>query len=212
MSEMKIKICGMRDTDNIAAIAALHPHYLGFIFYKSSPRYVGDEFVMPVLSEEIKKAGVWVNAEVDEISGLAAKHSLDAIQLHGSESPAMCAAIGAKGYQVIKAFSIDEAFDFDLTDDYAGFVDYFLFDTRGKYYGGNARKFNWDLLKKYKGVTNYFLSGGLSPEMISQAQALADERLHVLDFNSGIEISPGLKDIGKARQLFGSVGSKHIST
>lgn len=199
---MKIKICGMRDIKNIEAVAALRPHYMGFIFYKLSPRYVGDNFELKIsLPEDIIKVGVWVNAEPDEILAIAERNVFNAIQLHGNESPADCEVLRKKGYQLIKAFAVDEYIDFNLTDHYADVCDYFLFDTKGKQPGGNAEKFNWGLLNKYKGNTPYFLSGGLSLHNFGNALALRDKRLYALDFNSGIEQSPGYKDLSKVCQL-----------
>jgi phosphoribosylanthranilate isomerase len=199
---MKIKICGMREAKNIEAVAALHPHYMGFIFYPPSPRFVGDDFVLPsAIDKTILKVGVFVNASADEILKSAEKYKLDIIQLHGTESPADCQAIRNRGYQVIKAFAINEHFDFSSTAEYAEVCDYFLFDTNGKHYGGNAQTFNWELLQKYTGDKPYFLSGGLAIDNFKDALALNDARLHALDFNSGLEFSPGLKDLKKVEEV-----------
>ena len=198
---MKIKICGMCEGNNIEVVAALHPHYMGFIFYPTSPRFVGDDFVMPsAIDKTILKVGVFVNASADEILKLVEKYNLDFIQLHGIESPDDCQAIRDRGYQVIKAFAINEHFDFSSTAEYAEVCDFFLFDTKGKHYGGNAQSFNWDLLQKYKGDKPYFLSGGLTLNNISEALSLTDARIHALDFNSGLELSPGLKDLEKVEE------------
>jgi len=197
---MKIKICGMRERQNIIDMSVLHPHYMGFIFYAASPRFVGHDFIMPVLPDSIIKVGVWVNEKLTEILSTAERYQLKAVQLHGNESPVTCAAIREQGYTVIKAFSVDEHFDFSLTKDFTAVADYFLFDTKGQYFGGNAKNFNWDLLKKYTCNRPYFLSGGINNENISKAIEINDERLYALDLNSGLEISPGLKDIVKAKE------------
>jgi phosphoribosylanthranilate isomerase len=207
---MKIKICGMRDRQNIIDLADLHPHYMGFIFYDASPRFVGHDFVMPLLPESTIKVGVWVNEAHTEILSTAEKHQLEAVQLHGNESPATCAAIHEQGYTVIKAFSIDEDFDFGFTKDYTSVVDYFLFDTKGQYFGGNAKSFNWDLLKNYTYSRPYFLSGGINNQNIDKALKLRDQRLHALDLNSGLEISPGFKDLVFAKEAIDKM-NKHIN-
>ena len=106
----KLKICGMKFPENILEISQLKPDFLGFIFYDKSPRNFEGE--IPDLPKEIKKVGVFVNASSDEILQKAKQHNLDFIQLHGNESPEFCSEIQKK-IPVIKAFSVDEYFDFD---------------------------------------------------------------------------------------------------
>ena len=126
---------------------------------------------------------------------------LDFVQLHGNESPAQCDELKATGLGVIKVFSIDDDFNFELTKPYRKVVDYFLFDTKGKYYGGNAKTFNWKILERYDQEIPFFLSGGLSPENVNALGDIVKMNLHALDLNSGVEISPGLKDIEKIRTI-----------
>lgn len=191
----------MRDVKNIADVAGLQPDYMGFIFYPHSARYVGDDFTLPEkFPAGIKKTGVWVNAPLDKILASIKSLQLDAVQLHGHESAEMADAIRQTGVEVIKVFSVGDDFDFRQTKAYEAVADYFLFDTKGKNYGGNAIAFNWELLKNYEGEKAYFLSGGLNLENLSDALALHDSRLYGLDFNSGLEITPGVKDISKVQQ------------
>ncbi len=192
----------MRDAENIAAVASLCPQYLGFIFYPKSPRFVGESFdISANLPASIKRVGVFVNESNAVIIAKSKSLKLDLVQLHGNESPEICDELKATGLGVIKVFSIDEDFDFELTKPYRDVVDYFLFDTKGKYYGGNATTFNWQVLEKYDQKIPFFLSGGLSPENVNALGDIVKMNIHALDLNSGVEISPGLKDLEKIRTI-----------
>jgi phosphoribosylanthranilate isomerase len=200
--DIAIKICGMRDAENIAAIGSLRPQYMGFIFYPKSPRYVGDSFDIPAnLPASIKRVGVFVNESNAVIIAKSNTLKLGLVQLHGNESPAQCDELKATGLGVIKVFSIDDDFSFELTKPYREVVDYFLFDTKGKYYGGNAKAFNWKILGKYDQEVPFFLSGGLSPDNVNTLGDIQKMNLHALDLNSGVEVNPGLKDIEKIRTI-----------
>jgi phosphoribosylanthranilate isomerase len=111
------------------------------------------------------------------------------------------------GYKVIKALSIDATFDFNQASAYQGSVDFFLFDTKGPLYGGNAMRFDWSLLRNYDQSVPFFLSGGLSPENVTAVSGLADMNLHALDVNSGIESSPGVKDLGRLTEFLTAVAT-----
>lgn len=198
---IKLKVCGMRDPENIRAIGSLEPHYMGFIFYKPSPRYVGENFVVPAdIPASVIPVGVFVNETTEQIIALASHAGIRVLQLHGAETPQQCQALKDHGYTLIKVFSVGEEFDFSVTEPYEGIVHYFLFDTRGKYHGGNARTFNWSLLQGYHQRIPFFLSGGLTPDNIEGIDTLRHMNLHALDINSGVEISPGLKDYEQVKQ------------
>ena len=200
--DIAIKICGMRDAENIAAVASLRPQYMGFIFYPKSPRFVGESFDLPAnLPASIKRVGVFVNESNAVIIAKGKSLKLDFVQLHGNESPAQCDELKTTGLGVIKVFSIDDDFNFELTKPYREVVDYFLFDTKGKYYGGNAKTFKWEMLEAYDQEVPFFLSGGLSPDNVNTLGDIQKMNLHALDLNSGVEISPGLKDIEKIRTI-----------
>jgi len=205
---LKLKICGMRDERNIRDVAALSPDFMGFIFYPASPRYVGDTFFIPNdFPSSIKRTGVFVNESVESVLDKVKKYPLDFVQLHGSETPEQCRLVKEQGVQVIKVFSVNDEFDFVITKLYEKTVDYFLFDTKGKFYGGNAQPFNWQILKKYNQKLPFFLSGGLSPDTMEGILALQEMNLFALDVNSGAEVSPGVKDI----RLIEAVKQKMIS-
>lgn len=191
----------MRDKENILDVASVAPDYLGFIFYKASPRYVGDDFEMPKgIEPRIKRVGVFVNESTEAIVLLVKEHQLDAVQLHGEEPPAQCQNLKTQGVEVIKVFSVDDNFSFDGLVPYVSVVDYFLFDTKGKWHGGNGVPFDWQTLKNYKSAVPYFLSGGISADNISQINQLQDSRLMAIDINSGVEARPGLKDMNKLKE------------
>lgn len=191
----------MRDAGNILQVAARGPHYMGFIFYEKSPRFVGHDFRLPALPADVRAVGVFVNAPVEKIVETARALSLDYVQLHGDETVADCRTLKAAGIGVIKVFSIDDHIDWARMQAYKSVVDFFLFDTKGKYYGGNAVAFDWKLLAGYDQEIPFFLSGGLSPENIAGVRELQHMNLHAVDVNSGVEDSPGVKNIGKLYAL-----------
>jgi phosphoribosylanthranilate isomerase len=196
MTTLKIKVCGMRDRENILQIKELNPDYLGFIFYPNSPRYVEaiDKSVLSLL-QPIKKTAVFVNATLEEVKTTVKEYHFDAVQLHGNESPDYCNEVKKEDVEVIKAFGIHENFDWKLLEPYLDVVDYFLFDTYTSAHGGSGKTFNWKVLKEYPFEKPYFLSGGIGPENVESALAIQDERLYGLDLNSKFEHSPGLKNI-----------------
>jgi phosphoribosylanthranilate isomerase len=198
---VKLKVCGMRELENIKEVSSLQPDFMGFIFYSGSPRCILADFEMPQLPASIKKVGVFVNESVDRIESLIPKHGLDFVQLHGHETPEQCEKLKNSNVKVIKTFSVDEHFDFSRTKSFEGSVDYFLFDTKGKSHGGNGQVFNWELLQKYDDTVPFFLSGGLSPENIHAVSRLRDMNLFAVDINSGVEVKPGLKDVSQLKVL-----------
>ena len=201
-NKIRIKVCGMRDSENILQVAKLQPDYIGFIFYSKSKRFVGDDFKIPEqLQKNIKRVGVFVNEGTQEILKLSAKHALDFIQLHGNESTEQCDEIKARGLGVIKVFQIDNHFDFVEINAFKKSVDYFLFDTKIESYGGSGKAFDWSLLNQYNQEIPFFLSGGLSASTIKDVTGLQGMNLHALDINSGVEVSPGLKRIELINEL-----------
>lgn len=198
----------MRDKANLAELIELKPDFIGFIFYDKSPRYVGDlldENLVRSISKPIKKVGVFVNSNPDYILRIAKKYDLQYVQLHGRETPDFCRNLKSRGVNVIKAFSIDEAFNFASLNNYKPHCDYFLFDAKGTDPGGNGVAFDWDILKRYQDSEKpFFLSGGLSLENIAQVNELGI-KIYGLDVNSKFETAPAVKDIEKLRQLINIV-------
>src|SRR5882757_1634481 len=159
---MKVKVCGLRDPENIKAIAALEPDYMGFIFYGSSPRYVHELQVdaLESIPHAINKTAVFVNESAETINKLIDKYNFDFIQLHGDESHEFCNSFRDKAI-VIKAFGVKKDTDFEQLKAYKKKVDLFLFDTKTESYGGSGQAFDWDILDKYELEIPFFLSGGI---------------------------------------------------
>ena len=112
----KIKVCGLKYPDNIGEVAALQPDYMGFIFYPQSPRFVEEPSAIDV-PPGIVKTGVFVNESADVVEELIDRYNLDAIQLHGEESPDFCELFKNKVI-VVKAFGVDGSFDFEQLQPY----------------------------------------------------------------------------------------------
>lgn len=191
----------MRDPENIAQVVALQPDYLGLIFYPESKRFVGNisATMINAIPESIRKTGVFVNEQLHQVQESILKYNLSAVQLHGDECPNYCKALKKllPAVSLIKAFGLEERFDFKILNPYQKVVDYFLFDTQTPQHGGSGKTFNWSLLKGYTLKIPYFLSGGIGPESLEQLQLLNEKYLYAIDINSKFETEPGLKDIGK---------------
>ncbi|CAN5380075.1 phosphoribosylanthranilate isomerase [soil metagenome] len=197
-----LKVCGMKSSDNILEVAKLCPEYMGFIFFRGSKRYVGDEFIIPnEFPKTIRKVGVFVNDSTNEIIRLANKHRLDFIQLHGDELVTQCEELRGNGLKVIKAFSIDGNFVFEAIKEFKNHVDFFLFDTKGGEYGGNGVLFDWNILRAYDQQIPFFLSGGISVDNIENLSVLNGMNLHAIDVNSRVESSVAVKDTDLVARL-----------
>lgn len=197
MKNIRLKICGMKYSENIQEIAALKPDYLGFIFWdKSSRKFELKE--LPKLDSNIKKVGVFVDASLEEIQNKIKTFQLDFIQLHGKESVDYCANLKNEKVEIIKAFSINNDFDFNQLKAYENVVDFFLFDTKGKLPGGNGTTFDWQVLENYNLQKPFFLSGGIGLTEISKTKEFLDSDLsnycYAIDVNSRFETEPGLKN------------------
>ncbi len=188
---------------NIAELASLQPHYMGFIFYPQSPRMITEVSaeLIRYIPESIRTTGVFVNEDTHKVETIVRQHGLKAIQLHGNESPGYCKNLQALNIEVIKAFGIDENFDFAVLEAYIDAVDFFLFDTQTKNYGGSGKTFNWKLLAQYTLQKPYFLSGGIDLQHADEIKKINDKRLYAIDLNSRFEIEPGLKDINKLQRF-----------
>lgn len=201
---MKIKICGMKFRDNILEIGGLKPDFMGFIFYSKSKRFVGEAFSpesIQNLPTSIEKVGVFVNESPEIILEKVNKFKLDIVQLHGTESVADCQFLKENNIEIIKAFSVDENFNFNIVKSYEPLCDYFLFDTKTPDYGGSGKTFDWQLLDNYKLEKPFFLSGGLNLESIEKVKKLNYPMLIGLDFNSQLEDEDFKKNIQKVTEV-----------
>lgn len=207
-SRRLVKVCGMRDAAALAAVAALGPDFLGFIFAPASPRFVG-EALAPQLVQQLPpaiwKVGVFVNETTENILATAQRFGLGAAQLHGQETPAQCAELSEAGLLVMKAFSVGKAVDFAALLPYVPHCDFFLFDTKGLAPGGNGAVFDWNLLQSYNLPVPYFLAGGLGLEHAPKLAALRLPGLVGVDLNSGFETAPGVKDAGRVGQMLAAL-------
>ena len=196
---MNIKVCGMRDEQNIAELCKLPINYIGFIFFAKSSRFVGEEFdtlITKLIPSTIKKVGVFVNASEKYINSKIKAYNLDAIQLHGNESLEFCKSFSNKNVEIIKAFGIDESFDFGTLTEYELVCNYFLFDTKVSSHGGSGQKFDWNILKAYNCSKPFFISGGITIDDLNSINSLSTTLpIHCIDINSKFEKSPALKDI-----------------
>lgn len=201
---MNIKVCGMKHPENIEALLPLEPDMIGFIFYQKSKRYAGSEnglaAYMPYLMN-VQKVGVFVNAPIHEVLATTAMYRLDMVQLHGDESPEYAAALGRR-IPIMKAFAMQEDFDFSVLEAYKTSCRYFLFDTPTTDFGGSGRSFDWSLLQHQDVPRPFFLSGGIDEKNAREALLINHPSLHGIDVNSRFETAPGCKDISKLKTLF----------
>lgn len=185
----------MRDAQNLRELLELKPDFVGFIFWEGSKRFVPDvpQVKFPI---ETKRVGVFVDAPVSEVKKTVIAQQLDFVQLHGNESPEYCRQLASEGVEIIKAFRVWAGFEFSITAHYESYCSYFLFDTKGDLPGGNGRKFDWALLRKYEGQLPFFLSGGISTVHVHALHQLDGlDMLEAVDVNSGFEAAPGVKKI-----------------
>ena len=200
---MKIKVCGLKDSQNIAEVAALKPDYMGFICYDQSPRFIAS---LPVellkqLPDDVYKTAVFVNEYMERILMLIEQFGFNAVQLHGNESPEFCEQLRPK-VKVYKAFGLDETFDFDTLNPYYAKVDGFVFDTKTDTYGGSGKSFNWDILNKYELDVPFLLAGGISLDNIEEVKKIIHPQFYGIDLNSRFETAPGNKNIERLRKAF----------
>lgn len=184
----------MRDSENIRAIEQTKADLMGFIFHPKSPRFVA--YLPEYMPKKQKRVGVFVNASLEQILAKAQKFSLEYIQLHGDEPPAFCSELKNRGLKVIRAQRIAHADDIIRAESY-NMADLMIFDTKTELYGGSGKKFNWQLLENYKGCVPFLLSGGIRSDTFEEIKAFFHPQFAGIDLNSGFEISPALKDVGK---------------
>lgn len=202
---MLIKVCGMREPENIRAVASLGVDMIGMIFYPKSPRYVqsrvDEEDRLPV-----QRVGVFVDESIANILKIIDTFHLDFVQLHGNESPQFVTMLrdalkesGFSGVRLMKALSIQTPDEVDRWQAYQGLVDLLLFDTPTAGYGGSGRRFNWSLLAHYQGDIPFLLSGGIGPDDVEDILSFHHPMLKGIDLNSRFELAPAVKDVDLLR-------------
>lgn len=207
----QLKVCGLTKPDQIQELISMNVDFLGFIFYEKSPRYVLNHLSL----EEIYainhqgKVGVFVNEETDFILRIVQQAKLNFIQLHGDESDDFIIELRQKlnpEVGIIKAIRVGNN-DYDNKEKIAQTlssnlqpVNYYLFDTDSKAFGGTGKQFDWNILNEIEIPLPYFLSGGISEENIGNMEALKQQPF-ALDINSKFEKEPGNKNINKIKEF-----------
>jgi phosphoribosylanthranilate isomerase len=210
---IRVKVCGMNDPLNVRDIAGTNPDYIGFIFYKGSPRYVGAEPEIELfgnVTNGIKKVGVFLNENYRRILEISYRTGLDIIQLHGNESYDYCNLLKSTGLTIVKVFNINNEFSFESLIPYCSNCDYFLFDTKSEKAGGSGKKFDWGKLEEYSLDRPFFLSGGIGPEDTDLIKSIRNQSFFAVDINSRFEISNGIKDIGLVKSFINSIKGERI--
>jgi len=203
---MNIKVCGITEMKQLQQLDGLDIDFAGLIFYKESPRYIGEKISKTELKNtdfDLKKVGVFVNPEMIDVLDAIDDYGLDAVQLHGDETPEMCEDLSSE-VEVIKAFRVSDGVDIDkLVAPYDAVCDYYLFDTGGlkESLGGTGKQFDWTILTKAKIEKPFFLSGGIGPDDAPKVKAFRHPDFFGVDINSQFEKEPGVKDMAKLLQF-----------
>ncbi|PNW52268.1 UNVERIFIED_CONTAM: N-(5'-phosphoribosyl)anthranilate isomerase [Euhalothece sp. KZN 001] len=209
---MRIKICGITNLKQGRAIAQLGATALGFICVRKSPRYLLPETIGAITSNlppTVSRIGVFANTDLPEIISIVQQTQLTGVQLHGLESPQFCQQLRSQlpDVELMKAIAVKTSDSLDQTKIYADVVDTFLFDAYApQQLGGTGKSFNWELLKKFTSPRPWFLAGGLNPNNIQRALKMTQP--DGIDLSSGVEQSPGNKDLHLVENLFKVIWKK----
>ena len=212
---MKLKVCGLTKMDQIQELISLNTNFLGFIFYEKSPRFVLNHLSLEEISEinHQGKVGVFVNETVEKIVEISEKAKLNFIQLHGDEDEEFILSLSqrlSKDVKIIKVFRVGTQ-NLKLETWNLEQIDYFLFDTDSKAFGGTGQTFDWQILNEIEIPKPYFLSGGISLENIKNLQNFVKVNMRenktltklntpfALDINSKFETEPGIKNLEKIK-------------
>jgi phosphoribosylanthranilate isomerase len=232
---MIVKVCGMREPENIRDVAALGVDWIGFIFYPKSPRYVSQirsragiipdysvfmkheelsskELSSKEMMRQVKRVGVFVDDMPQNIVTRAVNYELGIIQLHGSESVIMIDNLRStlapsirKGIKFMKALSISTAEDILRYKEYEGHVDYFIFDTQTPLVGGSGNHFDWNMLDAYDGNTPFILSGGVGPDDAERVLSIRHPMFAGIDLNSQFETAPAVKNVDALKAFLAKI-------
>ena len=194
-----IKLCGLTDGTALDAAIAARADFAGFNFYPPSPRFLDLAKAAELgarAAGRISRVGVFVDADDRAIAEAVAAARLDAIQLHGNETPHRAAELRSRfDLPVWRVVGVSKAEDIDKAADYTGAADLILFDAKtpkGTLPGGMGLAFDWSLLANLKLALPWGLAGGLNPGNVAEAVHLTAAPL--VDAASGIESAPGVKD------------------
>jgi phosphoribosylanthranilate isomerase len=194
----------MRDADNVAAVGAVRPDYMGFIFVPSSPRFVGESLSPDaiMLPSQVKRIGVFQNAPLESVLERIAQFALHGVQLHGDENLAYMRSLreASPSILILKAVRVTAAHDIAQITDDAGIPDLFVLDSA---HGGSSTSFEWSWLSRYTASVPYLLAGGIGLAELDSVERLAEQHplLHGIDVNSRVEHAPGIKDIKRIQEI-----------
>ncbi len=224
----KLKVCGLTQLDQIQNLIELNVDFLGFIFYEKSPRYVLNHLNLRQIAElnHQGKVGVFVNEDLENIIDISEKAKLSFIQLHGDETEDFISELRQRLNREIKIIKvirvgsqksevrseIAKVFDSVQIDNYQpSTINYLLFDTDSKAFGGTGNAFDWNILNDIEIPIPYFLSGGISLENFNQLTTINHQPI-ALDINSKFEIEPGNKDLEKIKRFVNLLNSPKGTT
>jgi len=212
---MMIKVCGMRDAQNIREIDALGVEMIGFIFWTGSKRYV--EKKPDYLPQNAKRVGVFVNADAEEIIEKVREYELGYVQLHGDEDLAyvtnlqkLFVAYGMAVPRIVRAISVASRSSVLKAMMWDGYVDGLLFETPTNGYGGSGESFDWSLLSSYRGRTPFFLTGGIGPQSLEALKQFEHPMWLGVDLNSRFEVEPGLKNVALLKHFVEELREAHL--
>jgi len=206
---MRVKICGITQPQQSIAIASLGATALGFICVPTSPRYVTTSQIRAAVAElpaNIDTIGVFANASISEISQIVVDSGLTGVQLHGDESPDFCDQVrqSLPKVEIIKALRIRSLEHLDTAAGYTKYVDTLLLDAyHPQQLGGTGKTLDWTMLEQFRPSCPWFLAGGLTADNI--VEALNQVNPSGIDLSSGVERTPGDKDLDKVALLFQSL-------
>jgi len=200
----RIKICGITNKTDAIGAASLEVDMMGFVFYKKSKRYVEPAVVEDIINElppYIGRVGVFVDEDKGNVLRIAVDAGLDILQFHGNETPEYCKDFCNK-YKTIKAFRIKDEKDLEKVNSYE--TDFYMFDTyKSDSIGGTGEIFDWNILKDFEILKPVFISGGLTPDNVGRA--IRELSPYGVDVSTGVEASPGRKDITKIKRFVENV-------
>lgn len=203
---MRIKICGITQLEQGIAIASLGATALGFICVPNSPRYVTPtqlKTLTEIIPPQINCIGVFANAQIDDIIRIVLQTHLTGIQLHGDETPEFCRTLKQllPQLEIIKALRVTTTDAFIKSEAYFNCVDTLLLDAyHPNLLGGTGKTLDWSSLAYFRPPIPWLLAGGLTPDNIGEALYLVSPS--GIDLSSGVERSPGDKDLAKVKKLF----------
>lgn len=203
---MRVKICGITQPQQAVAIANLGATALGFICVPTSPRYVTSEQIQGVvaeLPENIDKIGVFANASIPEITQIVIDSGLTGVQLHGDEPPEFCSLLrqSLPNVEIIKALRVRSIEHLAQAGNYMKYIDTLLLDAyHPQQLGGTGKTLDWQMLQQFKPSCPWLLAGGLTPDNV--VTALNQLQPDGIDLSSGVESTPGDKDLNKVALLF----------